>query len=144
MSKIHLAPLSISIKCKLIQTLCISPLMFFFHNLFFTENYLNSIEDCIVYYVREWFKLNQSSSRYFIFSPRSCGGLGIPSPRILYYAKHLSFYLSVLNSNDPLVKKAATKSLHLHMSKRKVQLSNSDNQNFCGYAIDSKGNFQKN
>ena len=35
MSKIHLAPLSISIKCKLIQTLCISPLMFFFQNLFF-------------------------------------------------------------------------------------------------------------
>ena len=118
--------------------------MFFFQNLFFTENHLNSIEHCIVYYVREWFKLNQSSSRYFIFSPRSCGGLGIPSPRILYYAKHLSFYLSVLNSNDPLVKMAATKSLHLHMSKRKVLLSNSDNQNFCGYAIDSKGNFQKN
>ena len=144
MSKIHLAPLSISIKCKLIQTLCISPLMFFFQNLFFTEIQINSIENCIVYYIREWFKLNQSSSRYFIFSPRSCGGLGIPNPRILYYAKHLAFYLSILNSNDPLVKLAATDSFHLHMTKRKVEHCHDDNRNFCGYAIDDKGNFCKN
>ena len=48
MSKISLAPLSISIKCKLIQTLCISPLMFFFQNLFFTEIQINWLENCIV------------------------------------------------------------------------------------------------
>ena len=144
MSKIHLAPLSISIKCKLIQTLCISPLMFFFQNIFFTEIHIDSLENCIVFYIREWFKLNKSSSRHFIFSPRSCGGLGIPNPRILYYAKHLAFYLSVLNSNDTLVKMAASDSLRLHMTKRKVEFNPLNDQNFCGYSTDNKGNFCKN
>ena len=73
------------------------------------------------------------------------GGLGLPHPRILYYAKHLSFFLAVLNSSDENVKALAVNSLNLHMTKRKAQrATNINDHRFANYAIDDKGNFKKN
>ena len=141
--------MSISIKLKLIQSICISPLLFFFENLFFTVKQLDQIENAIVEHVRNWFKLNQSSTRSFIFSPRSSGGLGIPNPHILYYAKHLAFYLSILNSSDPIAQACARQSLGLHMSKRKathignLPIEEFSRPHFAGYQTDDKGNILK-
>ena len=73
----------------------------------------------------------------FVFIPRSEGGLGIRDPRAAYYAKKLSFYLDTLNSDDPQVRHTARTSLELHMEKRKVDTTKTE-QNFAGYATNSK------
>ena len=127
-----------------------SPLLFFFENMHFTEKQLDEIETCIVDYVRDWCNLNRSSTRSFMFSPRGSGGLGLPNPRILYYAKHLAFHLSILNFDDVLVKSVAIDSLNLHMFKRKAILAPPPDPNiterqsqFAGYLTDKDGNIKK-
>ena len=50
------------------------------------------------------------------------GGLGIRKPITVYFAKKLATYIGMLNSDDEKVKLIARKSLSLHMSKRKVQV----------------------
>ena len=91
------------------------------------------MEDRIVGCVRSWLKLNSFSTRS-MFSPRAKGGLGIFNPSALYAARHLSFKLSVLNSDDPQVCETARASLELHMQRRKVPHAPPDARNsFCGY-----------
>ena len=123
-----------SAKLEAINTMCMSKLNFYFPNLTFTEKELSDLEDEIVSYARHWLALNNSSTRSYFFCPRSKGGLGILHPRVLYYAKHLQFYLDVLNNDDVAVSHAARESLKLHMSKRKAILDASDTS-FAGYAV---------
>lgn len=157
MSKLDNAPVPLYVKLSLICSMAFSPVLFFFPNMSFTEKQLKEMETCIVDYIRSWFRLNTSSTRKFIFSPRCHGGLGIPNPHILYYAKHLAFQLSILNCDDPIVRTCALRSLDLHMSKRKaVKVNNpppasldyshdNDSQHsFAGYAVDNRGNVVKN
>ena len=144
MSKITKTRLSMTYKLQLIGTMCISPILFYFNNLIFTENQINALENIIVENVREWVGLNSSSTRSFIFTPRSRGGLGVPNPRILYYAKHIAFYFSMLQCNDPVVKHIANESLKLHCDKRKtLSCDDNDEYSFAGYKTDARGNFTK-
>ena len=144
MKKVDKAPLPFFYKLQLIQTICISPLTFFFDNILFAEKQLEELTTIIVNHVRNWLGLNQSSTRSFLFAPKAKGGLGLPHPRILYYAKHLSFFLAVMNSSDDQVKAMALNSLQLHLTKRKAQNATSMNDpQFAGYLTDEKGNFKK-
>ena len=144
MKKVNNAPLPIHNKFELIFTMCISPLMFYFDNLIFSEKQLDELTTIIVNNVRNWLNLNSSSTRSFFFTPKDKGGLGIPHPRILYYARHLSFYLGILNSSDPSIKALALNSFHLHMEKRKTRRAESIfDTRFAEFLVDEKGNFQK-
>ena len=125
-------------KLDSINTMCMSSISFYFPNMIFLEKHLDLLEDEIVSYVRHWLGLNKSSTRSFMFIPRSKGGLGIINPRISYYSKHLGFILTVLNSDDSAVKNCARSSLALHFSKRKAVLDNSSDDNFAGYVINEK------
>ncbi|KAL8571629.1 hypothetical protein ACOMHN_055823 [Nucella lapillus] len=51
----------------------------------------------------------------------------------LYSAKHLSFRLSVLNSDEEQVPDAARSSLALHMQKSKVSEATATDNAFCGF-----------
>ena len=150
MLKLSRAPVCLAIKLQLIVSMCMSPLLFYFENLHFSEKLLDELETCIVDYVRDWCNLNRSSTRSYMFSPRSSGGLGLPNPRILYYAKHLAFYLSMLNCDDELVRSVAVNSLNLHLSKRKAIVApppdpnvNEQQFRFAGYLTDKEGNIKK-
>ena len=84
--------------------------------------------------------------KVILFNPKSAGGSGVISPRVyvMYYAKRLSFYLSVLNNDDPNVRQAARYSLKLHMEKRKaIPVHDDDCPNFAGYVINNTGNIAK-
>ena len=118
-----------------IITMCLSLLNFAFSNLIFLERELTYIEDTIIKHVREFLSLNKSSTRSYVFLPKSKGGLGILNPRIMYYSIHLAFYLSVLNSNDPNVEHTAKSSLYLHMNKRKVAVAEPNEENFAGFLV---------
>ena len=110
----------------------------------FAEKQLEELTTIIVNNVRNWLGLNASATRSFLFSSKEKGGLGIPHPRILYYAKHLSFLLGVLNSSDNTIKAMAVNSLQLHMGKRKTQTAeNIGDPRFANYLTDDKGNFKK-
>ena len=89
----------VAAKIQAVNTMAPSRLHFYFPNMHFTEKVLDKLEDVIVSCVRSWCGLNNSSTRAFMFSPRSQGGLGLLRPLIMYYAKKLSFYLSILNSD---------------------------------------------
>ena len=132
LQKIDRSFLPTSAKIQAINSMCISKLNFYFPNTQITEADLKVFEDEIVSYARHWLRLNNSSTRAFFFLPRSKGGLGIISPKIAYYSKHLQFHLSVLNSDDPAVRAAARESLTLHMTKRKANESR-DESSFAGY-----------
>ena len=134
LKKIDRSLLPSSAKLQAINIMCISKLNFYFANSVFSESELKTLEDEIVSYARHWLKLNNSSARAFFFVPRSKGGLGLISPKIAYYAKHLQFTLSVLNSDDTAVQTAARASLTLHMTKRKVTPDNGENS-FAGYKV---------
>lgn len=67
------------------------------------------MEDEVVNNVMSWPKLNISSTRYYVFCPRSMRGFSIPSPFILYHAHYISFYIGMLSSGDTLVRNAALK-----------------------------------
>ena len=147
--KIDKSLLPVSAKIEAINTMCMSKLNFFFPNSIFLEKDLDNLENEIVSYVRHWLKLNSSSTRTFMFTPRSKGGLGIINPRVMYYCKHLAFTLHVLNCDDMSVRLAARESLQLHMSKRKA-ISDLGEGSFAGYATsdgkivkDSKVNWPK-
>ena len=90
----------------------------------------------MISYARHWLKLNASSSRAYFFTTRSKGGLGLTNPRVTYHAKHMQFYLSILNSDDPAVRYAARSSLELHMSKRKAVPTMTSENNFAGYVTE--------
>ena len=118
--------------------------MFFFDNLLFAEKQLEELTTIIVNHVRNWLSLNTSSTRSFLFAPKEKGGLGLPHPRILYYAKHLSFFLYVFNCSDERIKSMAYESLQLHMAKRKAKKATDTRENsFADYLTDDKGNFKK-
>ena len=65
------------------------------------------------------------------------------NPRIMYYAKFLSFHLSVLNSDDEVVRTTARHSLELHLSKRKINQTQERSGSFAGYELDDNGNLKK-
>ena len=100
-----------------------------------TESILDQLETAIVNKVRFWFNLNNSTTRSFMFTPRSAGGLGLPHPRTVYYAEHISFYLSVLNCDDVYVRNTARDSLNFHMVKRKVANAVLGQERFGEYAV---------
>jgi len=143
--KIDAAPLPVTAKLQAINTMCSSRLNFYFSNLTFTEKCLDELEDEIVRHVRRWLQLNNSSNRDFMFCPRAEGGLGLMNPHTLYRAKHVSFMLSMLNSDDGQVRETARTSLRLHMEKRKVPLASRDDENtFAGFRTSTKGKIEKN
>ena len=98
---------------------------------------LDFLEDKIVFYIRKWLKLNNSSTRSFMFIPKSKGGLGVLNPRIAFYAKRLAFILSTLNSDDEKTKVCARNSLRLHFDKRKAVFDNEHLNMFAGYIIEN-------
>ena len=138
-TKVNSSCLPTSAKLEAINTMCLSLLHFYMPNLLFLEKDLLFLEDTIVKSIREYLKLNNSSTRSYFFLPKSMGGLGILNPKLLYYTSHISFYLSVLNSDDPIVRQTARHSLDLHMKKRKaVEIENSEEDNFAGFLIENK------
>jgi hypothetical protein len=143
MDKIDAAPLPLVAKLQAINIMACSKLNFFFPNLTFSVKKIKEMEDYIVRHVRGWLKLNKSSTRSFMFSPRHEGALGILNPSAMYSAKHLSFRLSVLNSDDQTVRHIARSSLSLHMTKRKVPQASGANS-FAGFQITPQGNLAKN
>jgi hypothetical protein len=146
MAKIDLAPLAVAAKLQAVNVMATSKLHFYFPDITLTDKVLDTIEDTIVHHVRSWLDLNKSSTRSFMFSPRSEGGLGLFHPRSMYYAKKLSFMLSVLNSDDEQTRHTARTSLALHLTKRKCAVVSDDaddDQNFAGYKTDAKGRLLK-
>lgn len=137
LSKIDIAPLAVAAKIQAINVMATSKLHFYFPNIQFTDKALENIENTIVFFVRSWLGLNQSSTRSFMFCPRSEGGLGLLHPRNMYYAKKLSFILSVLNSDDEQTRNTARYSLALHLEKRKcTEAARGDDRVFAGYTTD--------
>ena len=135
MIKIGHSPTPVSIKLKMINSICVSPLLFFFPNMTFTEKQLLDLETYIVDSVRDWFDFNRSTTRSFIFADKSSGGLGILHPRTQYYALRLAFFLSALNSDDMCTRHTAQSSLDLHLSRRKCLTAQPGDEQFAGYAI---------
>ena len=123
-------------KIESINVICMSSISFYFPNMIFLEKQLDALETEIVSYVRHWLGLNKSSTRSFMFLPRSKGGLGLINPRLSYYSKHLAFVLSALNSDDMAVRNCARTSLSLHFSKRKAVVDPDSETSFAGYAVD--------
>ena len=115
--------------------MCVSPLLFYFPNMLFTEKQLFELETCIVDNIREWLDMNKSTTRSFMFVNKQAGGLGILHPRTHYYACRLAFFLSVLNSDDAHVRYTARTSLTLHMTRRKVTTAHEGDNQFAGYAV---------
>ena len=138
LQKIDNSVLPTSAKIEAINVMCTSKISFYFPNLLFSEKDLMSIENSIVSLVRQWLGLNSSSTRSFFFTPRVQGGLGIINPRVMYYAKHMSFALATLNSDDISVRNTARESLNLHMTKRKAVSVNQDDEteSFAGFVIE--------
>ena len=137
------SPLPVGAEIVAINTVLMSKLSFYFANMNFPDNLLHDIESAIVTEVRYWLTLNNSSTRSFMFLPRKFGGLGILKPSTIYYARRVSFLLSVLNSDDPQVRASARYTFNLHMSKRKVEMAAEDQPNFGGFCIRSDGRIQK-
>ena len=78
------------------------------------------MEDHIVKHVWSWLKLNNFSTKYFIFSPRSQGGL---NPSALYCVQHLPFKLSMLNE-DYQVRNSTLLSGVAHAQEKRTSSSN--------------------
>ena len=130
-------------KLTMINSMCISPLLFYFSNMIFTEKQLCTIETYVVDNVRDWLDLNKSTTRSFMFVNKEAGGLGIMHPRTQYYACRLAFFLSVLNSDDACVRHTARTSLTLHMTRRKVTAAQRDDTQFAGYRVTEAGTLDK-
>ena len=142
--KIDKSPLPVNQKIDAINIMAISQLNFYFPNMQFTEKTLKNLEDKIVECIRSNLKLNTSSTRAHIFTPRREGGLGVIKPSTMYHAKRISFLLSALNSDDMQVKTAARSSLTLHMAKRKVPVTtDTEEESFCGYKTKANGQLYK-
>ena len=137
LNKIDVSLLPTSAKLEAINVLCMSRLSFTFPNLIYLEKQLAEVEKSVVEYARHWLCLNDSSTRAYFFTPKSRGGLGLINPRVMYYAKHLAFRLEVLNSDDITVRHTARESLKLHMTKRKAQPCDRDEDNFAGYKVEN-------
>ena len=138
------SPLPVAAKIDAINKIIMSKFNFYFCNMFFPDKLLMQIESEIVSEVRYWLTLNKSSTRAFMFIPHKYGGLGILKPSTMYYAKRVSFLLSVLNSDDPQVRESARYTFHLHMKKRKVSIAADGGPNFGDYCIRSDGRIAKN
>ena len=133
MAKTDLVPLPVAAKLQVIGVMATPKLHFYFPNIIFSDSVLDSIEESIVIHVRSWLRLNESSARSFMFSPRREGGggggreggagLGLFHPRSMYYAKKLSFMLSALHSDDEQTRHTARSSLTLHLTKRQIPIS---------------------
>lgn len=143
LDKIAIAPLPLNRKIEAVNIIVSSKLNFYYSNVQFTEKLLNQLESRIVGFVRETLKLNTSSTRSQIFTPRKQGGLGLLKPTTMYHAKRVSFLLSVLNSDDQHVRAVARSSFKLHMSKRKAQEAEPDADSFGGYKVDDEMRLQK-
>ena len=135
MKLLHKSLLPISSKLEAINSVYLHKISFYFSSLMFTVKELTEIEDTIVFYLRDWLKINSSSTRSYFFSPKSQGGIGMINPKILFNGKHIGFKLGVLNSDDAHVKATARDSLLLHMSRRKVRRSDDEENSFAGYSI---------
>ena len=131
---LHASLLPISAKLEAINNVYLHKVSFYFPSLMFTVKELTEIEDSIVFYLRDWLKINSSSTRSYFFSPKSQGGLGMIDPHVLFNGKHIAFKLGALNSDDAHVKATARDSLFLHMSRRKVRKSDAEENSFAGYS----------
>ena len=100
LEKINIAPLPIAAKLRTINVMTTSKLHFCFPNIHFTDKTPDKIEDATVFFARSWCSLNSSSTHAFMLCARCSGALGLFNPRIIFYAKKMSFYLSVRNSDD--------------------------------------------
>ena len=139
MKKLDICPLPSCFKIQAINILCIPTIESVFGIVPIPMKYLQEIEDQIVIYVRQWLNQATNSNRKYVFIPKSKGGLGIRKPSTIYVAKKLATYIVMLNSKDDVVQKAARRSFDLHMSKRKVQMSNGENESFGRYEVNESG-----
>ena len=147
MKKLDICPLPSCYKIQAINIFCIPTVESVFGIVPIPVKYLQEMEDLIVKYVRSWLSQATNSNRRYVFIPISKGGLGIRKPTTVYFAKKLATYIGMLNSDDETVKRIARKSLSLHMSKRKVQViqqQEDDNSTFGGYEVDELGYVKKN
>ena len=69
LATIEVAPFPVAAKLQAVNITATSKLHFFFQNIVFTEKALDSPEDSIVFYVRSWFDLNNSSTLTCLFCP---------------------------------------------------------------------------
>jgi len=143
LEKIERSPLPVNKKIEAINIMASTKMNFFYENIQFTEKLLQEIEDMIVGFVRDQLKLNTSSTRAQIFTPRKQGGLGVLRPCTMYHAKRVSFLLSVLNSDDAHVRATARESFSLHLQKRKIPLADDENNNFGGYKTNDAYRLEK-
>ena len=91
LQKIYKSPLPIFAKCEAVNIIVISKLQFYFSNTHFTVKSLLDLENSLVRLVHEWFSLNTSAARSFMFVPKCNGGLGLRNPTILYNSNELAF-----------------------------------------------------
>ena len=139
--KIEVSPLPAVAMLQAINIMCCSNLNFYFSDFTFTVQNLQDLEDEIVKHVRGWLSLNNSKTRSLMFCRRSEGGSGLLNPSAVYSARHLSFKLSALNSDDSQVRETARSSLTIHIQKRKAQKATPGNENtFAGYKRAKEGN----
>ena len=98
LQRISESPLPVVAKIDAINKIIMSKFSFYFPNMPFPDIVLKQIETGVVFELRAWLTLNKSGTCAFMFIPRKQGGLGILQPMTMYYAKRVSFLLSVLNS----------------------------------------------
>ena len=125
-----------SAKLEAVNTVYLPKVTFFFTSLMFTVKELSEIEDTIIFYARHWLKMNTSSTRSYFFTPKSEGGIGMINPSVMFNGKFMGFKIAALNSDDQHVRATARESLKLHMSRRKVRVSEDPEHSFAGYMVE--------
>ncbi len=143
LKKISDSPLPATAKLQAVNTILNSKLNFYYCNLMFPEKTLLEFENKLVRNVRVWLGLNDSVTRSFMFLPNAQGGLGLIKPSSVYHRKKVTFLLDCLNSDDQQTQFTAHNALHLHMSKRKVPLSDDEDISFAGYKLLQPGKLAK-
>ena len=126
-----------SAKLEAVNTVFLTKVSFYFSSLMFTVKELNELEDLIIFHARNWLKMNTSSTRSYFFTPKSEGGIGMINPLVMFNGKYMGFKLGTLNSDDPFVRATARESLDLHMTRRKVRMSEDPESSFAGYMVEN-------
>ena len=126
--------LPLSLKCSAFNNLALAKILHHFYNSRISETVLESMEKHLVESVRELFGFYKSTTQLSIFFPREHGGLGIKKISNIYYTTRIAYLVKMLNHNVDKFKFIARRSVKLAMKRRKVSLTDSEN-NFLGYEL---------
>ena len=88
--------------------------------------------------MRKLFGLNTNITVRTVFQKKDKGGLDIRKPSLIYTAVRIGFLVNMLNHSNENIRFVARNSLELHMKKRGVVRSRTEN-NFLGYAVKENG-----